>query len=136
MGGVGHQHAIAAREREIGGQRRAFVAALFLHDLDEQHLATADDVLNLVPAPERHAALAQRVGSAVLVPATRPRRAARLIFGMLVIVVAIVAILLDMIARSEEHTSELQSLMRISYAVFCLTKNKGKNTSDNLLSTY
>src|SRR3546814_9917257 len=29
--------------------------------------------------------------------------------------------------RSEEHTSELQSLMRISYAVFCL-KNKIKNT--------
>src|SRR3546814_7006080 len=27
-------------------------------------------------------------------------------------------------ARSEEHTSELQSLMRISYAVFCLKKNK------------
>src|SRR3546814_4105198 len=26
-------------------------------------------------------------------------------------------------ARSEEHTSELQSLMRISYAVFCLNKN-------------
>src|SRR3546814_3159026 len=29
--------------------------------------------------------------------------------------------------RSEEHTSELQSLMRISYAVFCLTKNKYTN---------
>src|SRR3546814_10297381 len=29
-------------------------------------------------------------------------------------------------ARSEEHTSELQSLMRISYDVFCLTKNKPK----------
>src|SRR3546814_4895723 len=28
------------------------------------------------------------------------------------------------VARSEEHTSELQSLMRTSYAVFCLTKNK------------
>src|SRR3546814_6924197 len=28
------------------------------------------------------------------------------------------------IERSEEHTSELQSLMRISYAVFCLTKKK------------
>src|SRR3546814_8947165 len=27
-------------------------------------------------------------------------------------------------SRSEEHTSELQSLMRISYAVFCLQKNK------------
>src|SRR3546814_3348022 len=32
--------------------------------------------------------------------------------------------------RSEEHTSELQSLMRISYAVFCLKKKKTQNTSD------
>src|SRR3546814_7060331 len=31
-------------------------------------------------------------------------------------------------ARSEEHTSELQSLMRISYAVFCLKKKKLKLT--------
>src|SRR3546814_6009552 len=30
------------------------------------------------------------------------------------------------LARSEEHTSELQSLMRISYAVFCLKKTKKK----------
>src|SRR3546814_6583226 len=30
--------------------------------------------------------------------------------------------------RSEEHTSELQSLMRISYAVFCLKKKKEQNT--------
>src|SRR3546814_8869371 len=30
--------------------------------------------------------------------------------------------------RSEEHTSELQSLMRISYAVFCLTKKKKTST--------
>src|SRR3546814_6106471 len=30
----------------------------------------------------------------------------------------------DRIGRSEEHTSELQSLMRISYAVFCLKKKK------------
>src|SRR3546814_9967227 len=29
-----------------------------------------------------------------------------------------------LVARSEEHTSELQSLMRISYAVFCLKKKK------------
>src|SRR3546814_5649311 len=34
--------------------------------------------------------------------------------------------------RSEEHTSELQSLMRISYAVFCLKqKTKNKNQSTN-----
>src|SRR3546814_3562538 len=31
------------------------------------------------------------------------------------------------IPRSEEHTSELQSLMRISYAVFCLKKKKDKS---------
>src|SRR3546814_4607332 len=31
-------------------------------------------------------------------------------------------------ARSEEHTSELQSLMRISYAVFCLKKKKNTHT--------
>src|SRR3546814_6590612 len=42
--------------------------------------------------------------------------------------------------RSEEHTSELQSLMRISYAVFCLkkktsTKNKTNNSNDTLKPT-
>src|SRR3546814_4625528 len=31
--------------------------------------------------------------------------------------------------RSEEHTSELQSLMRISYAVFCLKKKRKKSTN-------
>src|SRR3546814_1932584 len=35
------------------------------------------------------------------------------------------SLVIDTITRSEEHTSELQSLMRISYAVFCLKK---KNT--------
>src|SRR3546814_9747300 len=34
-------------------------------------------------------------------------------------------------ARSEEHTSELQSLMRISYAVFCLKKKKITNNQNN-----
>src|SRR3546814_4690808 len=46
------------------------------------------------------------------------------------------AISLSAGARSEEHTSELQSLMRISYAVFCLKKkkkeiNKTKNSKLN-----
>src|SRR3546814_9896894 len=38
---------------------------------------------------------------------------------------------IDAIRRSEEHTSELQSLMRISYAVFCLKKKK-KESNRNL----
>src|SRR3546814_6357469 len=36
--------------------------------------------------------------------------------------------------RSEEHTSELQSLMRISYAVFCLKKKNKKNHKRNILT--
>src|SRR3546814_2501067 len=44
------------------------------------------------------------------------------------------------LSRSEEHTSELQSLMRISYAVFCLKKKKDKHNrqmyTDNLCEIY
>src|SRR3546814_9744648 len=36
-----------------------------------------------------------------------------------------------LIARSEEHTSELQSLMRISYAVFCLKKKNQRKQNKN-----
>src|SRR3546814_9518291 len=36
--------------------------------------------------------------------------------------------------RSEEHTSELQSLMRISYAVFCLKKKNNNTTQNKLLN--
>src|SRR3546814_9133145 len=39
------------------------------------------------------------------------------------------------IARSEEHTSELQSLMRISYAVFCLQQKKKHQTQTLINST-
>src|SRR3546814_10249131 len=37
------------------------------------------------------------------------------------------------VRRSEEHTSELQSLMRISYAVFCLKKKTQQTTTTNFL---
>src|SRR3546814_2959977 len=36
------------------------------------------------------------------------------------------------LSRSEEHTSELQSLMRISYAVFCLKKKKNNKHKKNI----
>src|SRR3546814_2031544 len=42
------------------------------------------------------------------------------------VIIATPGRLIDYVKRSEEHTSELQSLMRISYAVFCL-KKKTKN---------
>src|SRR3546814_17485063 len=37
----------------------------------------------------------------------------------------------NFLTKSEEHTSELQSLMRISYAVFCLKKKTNNNTHNN-----
>src|SRR3546814_5767548 len=51
----------------------------------------------------------------------RQRRALLLPFGSL---------------RSEEHTSELQSLMRISYAVFCLKNKKNNMTSCSLVANH
>src|SRR3546814_2140432 len=42
---------------------------------------------------------------------------------------------LNMAGRSEEHTSELQSLMRISYAVFCLKKKNIKSNNHKLTHT-
>src|SRR3546814_10620035 len=40
------------------------------------------------------------------------------------------------VIRSEEHTSELQSLMRTSYAVFCLKKKNHKKQTDNTEQQY
>src|SRR3546814_8115231 len=45
-------------------------------------------------------------------------------------------VLLEQLPRSEEHTSELQSLMRISYAVFCLKKKKKKHTTPSTQQYY
>src|SRR3546814_6813806 len=73
-----------------------------------------------------------------------------LIFVVLFIVVGVLLLILDLSFgwfimslaalpavyiewyRSEEHTSELQSLMRISYAVFCLKKKKSSNKNITL----
>src|SRR3546814_8214215 len=43
--------------------------------------------------------------------------------------------MLALATRSEEHTSELQSLMRISYAVFCLKKKNNSNNKNNRNTT-
>src|SRR3546814_4809661 len=42
----------------------------------------------------------------------------------------------EALARSEEHTSELQSLMRISYAVFCLKKKKTQKQQSTIPDLY
>ncbi len=47
---VRHQYAVTSGQAKIGCQCSAFVAAFFLDDLDEQHLAALDDALDLAPA--------------------------------------------------------------------------------------
>src|SRR3546814_5193166 len=80
------------------------------------------DPRRLAPRPRRagHGRLLGRVAGADRVGAVRAR--ARRLSGRL---------------RSEEHTSELQSLMRISYAVFCLKKKKtlASQTTDPITIT-
>ena len=49
-GGVRHQDGVAAGERQVGGEGGALVAALFLDDLHQDHLAALDDLLDLVAA--------------------------------------------------------------------------------------
>ena len=53
--GVRHQDAVAAGERQIGGERRALVAALLLDHLDQHDLAALDDLLDLVAAQQPRA---------------------------------------------------------------------------------
>jgi hypothetical protein len=60
--GVGHQHAVAAGQRQIGGQRRALVAAFFLDHLDQHDLPDLDDFLDLVAPGARLARLADFLG--------------------------------------------------------------------------
>ena len=101
MAGIGHQHAIAARQAEIGGESRTLVAALFLHDLNQQHLTTMDHVLNLVAAAQSHTLGAQFFGflgvggiaPALTAPATAATLAAffafRCFFGFMIAVEAV-----------------------------------------------
>src|SRR3546814_3114503 len=46
------------------------------------------------------------------------------------------ALVCEPTTRSEEHTSELQSLMRISYAVFCLKKKKKNTNTSTIIQTH
>ena len=54
---IRHQHGIAPGKRQIGRERRALIAALLLHHLDEEDLAALDHLLDLVVAPYRTAPL-------------------------------------------------------------------------------
>src|SRR3546814_8327720 len=77
----------------------------------DDRLSQRAQVRRQVPAPAR-------IGQVVEQPAARPARHRE-----------------HQQVRSEEHTSELQSLMRISYAVFCLKKKKNNELHKNKTQT-
>src|SRR3546814_5157611 len=71
--------------------------------------------------------IASRPGSMAMLPVFPEWTFALVVFGGLWISLWRIGARYYGLVRSEEHTSELQSLMRISYAVFCL-KKKNKHT--------
>src|SRR3546814_3042593 len=102
------------------GEGRRYAALVFDADVLEARLPRA------LPAPRPGAAsivaiseLRQRIGIAI-------KDAIGMRNGLAVFVLAIDRLdaVIETYGRSEEHTSELQSLMRISYAVFCLKKKQ------------
>src|SRR3546814_7519752 len=74
--------------------------------------------LTLMPVSSSHLGPEKLSGSSACSPASQT------------MVISVPAYCFAASTRSEEHTSELQSLMRISYAVFCL-KNKKKTNNNN-----
>src|SRR3546814_5480031 len=72
-------------------------------------------------AADRAVRFRQFSGDGQIHPARRGRRMST---GLAWVDVIVAVLLVLSGLRSEEHTSELQSLMRISYAVFCLKKKK------------
>src|SRR3546814_4077952 len=99
--------ASSAVESELQVTRRPLDELLAASDLVSLHLPLMKETAGLIDAPR----IAAMKRGAILVNCAR---------GGLVDEAALHRALV----RSEEHTSELQSLMRISYAVFCLKKKK------------
>src|SRR3546814_7457501 len=91
----------------------------------------------------KHGALVERLGAEETVDVAGPQvgdHLGRRRYPQLHVAVRVQPVLGEVIAqqevvhrifRSEEHTSELQSLMRISYAVFCLKKKKNHHNQVN-----
>src|SRR3546814_1408769 len=95
-------------------------------DVCSSDLTVARRLLDEIPPALRAEAWLERIEQYVTALAPEDRAALRDgVHGGLKVVTASA---LPDAARSEEHTSELQSLMRISYAVFCLKKKKKTKT--------
>ncbi len=104
FGRVGHQHAIAAGQGQVGSQGRAFVAALFLVDLDQHDLAALDHLLDLIAARQegvRQTDFVLRVVLVVVITIVVANVADFVVaigFGQLVVFIAIIVIAIAVFA--------------------------------------
>jgi len=87
--GVGHQHSIAAGQRQVGRQRGALVAALFLDHLHQHHLTAFYHLLDLILTPWPEGALRHLFQDVVAADG----------FDFFLGVVGLVFIILDLVAR-------------------------------------
>src|SRR3546814_1235639 len=76
--------------------------------------------------PHPHKLIPSRLAMVKMSLSPRPERLHRISLSLGIVRASFIACATAWLDRSEEHTSELQSLMRISYAVFCLKKKKTK----------
>src|SRR3546814_7396799 len=84
-------------------------------------------------APAQHAGAAAAACELVAVGASAVGLPRPAVFGERGLAIEAGEVVADAVDRSEEHTSELQSLMRISYAVFCLKKKKKETLKDTTI---
>src|SRR3546814_149030 len=120
MGILNAKRAGKSQEREVSEFEAAIVDLIRIAGEDD---VAIDLVMNIVSIGEAKSRVGDPRQQVVIVAADIDALAAQLDEGRMAIIGPQERIFPDVV-RSEEHTSELQSLMRISYAVFCLKKKK------------
>src|SRR3546814_10604743 len=110
----------------LGETRTAILAALLLHPEEARHVRDLERSTGLSPG-----SLHRELTALVALDVLRREQVGRQVFyranpdcSMLPELTGLLRKTAGVVDRSEEHTSELQSLMRSSYAVFCLKKKK------------
>src|SRR3546814_8985771 len=107
--GVGHADRVVPHQH-LSGRRGVDIGRCIFQDFGPAMGMDADDLRSHCPSPSRPE-----------IP--MPQRCTGMVVRIRIIILAYTQFG-GRRMRSEEHTSELQSLMRISYAVFCLKKKK------------
>src|SRR3546814_9174542 len=113
-----------ARQGRLGGVQREVGVDEGIVDVDDRRILDLPGEVDHLDQRARRAVSVGRI--AVDIGCEVPDSGAEFQVAAHAMILILGKILCLSVRRSEEHTSELQSLMRISYAVFCLKKKKQK----------